>query len=237
MISYQKFGPFYDSIMGERKYAAEEVRRLLSVYSPNCGSVLELGCGTGSVLKQLSPFYDVAGLDISPRMLAIARRKCPSIQLFRGDMTNFRLKRKFDAVICVFDSINHITRWPGWQNVFARAHAHLRDGGVFLFDVNTEAKLKDLDRKPVWVHRFGRNILLMDVACNGRALSKWNIKVFEHQTNGTYRLHEEDIFEKAFPTRKIADALRTRFKRVRQLDLQRGRVSALSHKIHFVCIK
>jgi SAM-dependent methyltransferase len=237
MIAYQKFAPYYDAVMGDRKTAAEQVRRLLSAYAPNCKSVLELACGTGSVLKQLAVVYDVAGLDVAPRMLAIARRKCPTVPVYRMDMTRFRLKRKFDAVICVFDSINHLTRWSSWQSVFTQAHAHLNDGGVFIVDVNTEAKFRALDQKPVWVHSFGENILLMDVTCNEPALSRWNIKVFAREKHGKYVLHEEDIFEKAFPTRKIADALHTKFRKVRQLDLQRRRVSPLSHRIHFVCIK
>src|SRR5262245_37857778 len=152
MIPYQKFAPFYDSIMGDRQASAEDVRQLLSTYHPSCRSVLELGCGTGSVLKQLSPFYDLAGLDICPQMLEIARRKCPSVPLYRMNMAGFRLKESFDAVICVFDSLNHLPKWSNWQDVFARAHAHLTRGGVFIFDVNSPTKLRDLDQKPVSVH-------------------------------------------------------------------------------------
>jgi SAM-dependent methyltransferase len=236
VVSYQAFAPFYDAVMGDRKVSTEKVHRLLSTYAPNCRSVLELGCGTGSVLKQLSKTYEVVGLDISPKMLEIARQKCPSVPLHRMNMTTFRLNRKFDAVICVFDSINHLTKWSEWQQVFVRAHAHLNTGGAFIFDVNTPAKLKDLDQKPVGVHRFGPNIMLMNVTCN-KALARWNVQVFARHKNGKYELHEEDIFEKAFPTKKVADALRARFTKVRQIDFQRRRISVSSQRIHFVCIK
>ena len=70
--------------------------------------MLELACGTGSILAQLRDEYEVVGVDLSPQMLAIAWEKLPGVELIEGDMTEVRLGRTFDAVLCLYDSINHL---------------------------------------------------------------------------------------------------------------------------------
>ena len=237
MISYEKFAPFYDEVMGDRKASAAEVRSMLQKHHPKCESVLELACGTGAVLQYLAEDYEVAGLDLSPSMLRVARRRLPRVKLHRGDMTEFELKRGFDAIICVFDSINHLLQFSKWQRVFTRCHSHLNNDGIFLFDVNTPSKLKSFGAAPVWVHQFGSDYLIMDVDCDKRALSTWDIKVFEKQKGGQFRLHAEVIREKAFPRAQIKDALLKRYRSVKVVDLKRGRVSDSSEKLHFVARK
>ena len=236
-IPYEKFGPFYDAVMGDRKQSAEQVRALLRKYHPQGKTLLELGCGTGSVLKHLRHHYQVSGLDLSPQMLKVARKKLPGVPLYHADMISFELDKHFDAIICVFDSINHLTQWNDWERVFVRACTHLNDRGVFLFDINTEVKLRQLDAAPVWIHRFDSHFLLMDVSCNSRGVSRWNIKVFEHRYGEQFTLHEEDIYEKAFPRTRIQAALHKKFRKVAVLDLSKGRASATSEKLHFVCAK
>ena len=234
MISYETFGPFYDAVMGDRKRSAGEVRNLLKKHKPDCRTVLELACGTGAVLQHLQKHYQVAGLDISPAMLRIAKKRLKDIPLYRKSMTTFELRNRFDAIVCVFDSINHLTKWSDWKRVFRQAYDHLEVGGVFIFDVNTPAKLKEFDRAPVWVHEFGPNLLLMNVTCDAKALSRWNVKVFEPMQNNLYRLHEEDIFEKAFPYSTIKRGLRDIFEKVQVVDLS-GKVSKKSSRLHFIC--
>lgn len=236
MISYDRFGPFYDAVMGDRSRSAGSIRTLIKTHCPQCRSVLELACGTGAILQALQDEYQVSGLDLSKAMLRAARQKL-KIPLYRADMTAFELGRKFDAIICVFDSINHLTRWTDWKRVFKQTYKHLERRGVFIFDVNTPTKLKALAMSPTWVYQFERNVLLMEVSCNKDALSKWNIKVFEHQSNVHYRLHEEDIYEKAFPLEKIRNTLREIFHKVQVVDLQTGKVSSQSAKLHFICQK
>jgi len=119
----------------------------------------------------------------------------------------------------------------------ARAHLHLEESGLFVFDVNTLAKLRQFNDAPMRVHQFSGNFLLMDVSCDSLGLSRWNIKVFERQPKGLYRLHAEDILEKSFPHTKIQEALRAKFKKVRVLDLSQGRVSGMSERLHFICEK
>src|SRR5438876_4557880 len=141
MPSYDVFAPFYDAVQGDRAQHARYLCSLIRKHAPRARTVLELACGTGSILKQLWTHYEVTGLDLSEEMLEIAAEKVPGVPLFRGDMTSFDLGVRFDVVLCVYDSINHLLRFDEWKAVFARAHKHLDDGGVFISDINTKRKL------------------------------------------------------------------------------------------------
>jgi Methionine biosynthesis protein MetW len=61
MTSYERFGEFYDAVMGDRRAAAEQVVELIRAAKPDAKNVLELGCGTGSILKCLQDAYEVSG--------------------------------------------------------------------------------------------------------------------------------------------------------------------------------
>jgi SAM-dependent methyltransferase len=236
MTSYERFGEFYDAVMGDRRAAAEQVVELIRAAKPDAKNVLELGCGTGSILKCLQDAYEVSGLDISGKMLSVARKKVPRSKLFRQDMVDFRIDGRFDVIFCVFDSLNHVRRFSDWKKVFAAVHRHLLPGGCFIFDINTQRKLERLIAGPPWVHRFGRNLLIIDVTALPSGGSNWNVRVFEHLNGGRYALHEEDIVEVSFPLRQVAAALRAHYVKVRVVDSDRTRPSAKSERLFFIAI-
>src|SRR6266853_3303583 len=74
-------------------------------------------------------------------------------------------------------------------------------------------------------------------AMRKKAGSNWNIKVFERIQGNRYLLHEEDIQEVSFPTRKIVRALRVHFLSVEIIDTQRKSPSTESERLHFICKK
>jgi len=236
MTSYGRFGEFYDAVMGDRQAAAEQVMELIRRAKPDAKNVLELGCGTGSILKYLQDVYEVSGLDISGKMLSVARKKVPRSKLFRQDMVDFRIDGRFDVIICVFDSINHVRRFSDWRKVFAAVRRHLLPGGCFIFDINTKRKLERLIAGPPWVHRFGRNLLIIDVTALSSGGSNWNVKVFEHRNGSRYVLHEEDIVEVSFPSPRIVEALRAHFMKVRVIDSDGSRPSVKSERLFFTAL-
>jgi SAM-dependent methyltransferase len=238
VTSYDIFGKFYDAVMGDRVEATERLRGLIRKANPKAKNVLELACGTGSVLKHLSKHYDVWGLDLSKQMLSIARRKVPQARLSRQNMVTFRLRQRFDVICCVYDSINHVASFNHWKHLFGNVHRHLSNGGVFIFDINTQKKLGRHIAEPAWVHRFGNNFLIMKVTCTGKSgESNWNIKVFERTRRNQYLLHEEDIQEVSFPMRRIVRALKTHFPGVEVIDTDRKRPLVESERLYFVCKK
>ena len=125
-MSYDKFYRFYDVVMGDRSDAAGYIAGLIAHNKPDTTTVLEIACGTGTIMGFLSASYDVTGLDRSRPMLAVARKKLPHVRFFRQDMTSFRIARRFDAIVCVFDSINHLLRFADWRKVFRRVAWHQR---------------------------------------------------------------------------------------------------------------
>lgn len=235
MKLYAQTARFYDAVMGDRTDMAAYVRHLIVHNKPDAKTLLEVACGTGALLKLLARFYAVVGLDVSPQMLSLARKKLPHASFFRQDMVSFHLGRKFDVIICVFDSINHVLRFAGWEKVFRRVALHLHEEGLFVFDINTVAKLQRRIRTPSLVHAFGSNTLIMDVTDEGRGIANWNIKVFEYKGRNRDRLFEENIKEAAFPVDTIKRALRKHFAEIRVIDPLNPRPSTKSDRLYFVC--
>jgi SAM-dependent methyltransferase len=222
--------------MGDRADHARYIRSLISKHAPRARRVLELACGTGSVLAQLASHYEVAGIDRSPAMLEIARRKLPAARLVEADMTAFDLGEQFDVVLCAFDSINHLLRFRDWEAVFRRAREHLDERGIFVFDINTEHRLATFPGGPPLVQWFGDgNLMTIVIAERPRGGVVWQIDVFERARDATYRRHREEIPEVSFAAERIHAALRKRFSRIWTYDARRARPSTRSDRLHFVC--
>jgi SAM-dependent methyltransferase len=234
-MSYEKFSRFYDLVMGDRSEAARYLAELIAHRKPDAKSVLEIACGTGSILGILSEEYEVTGVDRCKPMLAIARKRLPHVQFFRQEMTNFRLPRRFDVIICVFDSMNHLLRFTDWQRTFRRVARHLNNGGLFIFDVNPIGKLRRLAEGPAWQRWFDRDLVTIKVTGGQRAKFVWDVKIFEHEKSNRYGLIQERIYEVAFPMKRILSSVRVHFSTVNVLDPFRGKPSDRSERLYFVC--
>lgn len=234
MTTYDLFAKHYDKFMGNRDEHAAQFRELVQKYHPQAKTVLELACGTGSVLQAFEKEYDVSGLDLSAKMLAAARRKISTGHFSQQDMTSFKLDQKFDVILCVFDSINHLLKFSEWKKVFKKAYQHLNPNGVFIFDMNPEVKLEKLINEPPWAATLGKDVMMVDVTSAGRGVSNWNIKVFEHQRKNQYTLYEENIKEKAFPLDQVKKALAA-YRKVQAMGISGKRILASTNRVVFVC--
>jgi SAM-dependent methyltransferase len=94
-------------------------------------TLLNLGTGGGHNDFSLKRFFQVTGVDLSPAMLALARKLNPEVAYIEGDMRTVRLDQTFDAV-CIFDAINYMLTPEDLSAAFETAYAHLKPGGVFL---------------------------------------------------------------------------------------------------------
>jgi SAM-dependent methyltransferase len=239
VATYDLLAHHYDAVTGDCAPEAAFVDTLIKQVSPDAVTLLELACGTGGIIGALAGKYQVSGLDIAARMLAVARSKLPEgTPLYAADMTDFTVPAKFDAVICVYQGINHLLGFPAWERFFDRACEHLSDGGVFVFDINTVDSLRLLAASRKEVLEFGDNYLVTKVRTKDEIVYDWNIEVYEREPDGGYRLLTQVIRTMSFPYGRIRAALARRFAGVRAVDNDGSAVTGDgAGRIWFVCTK
>jgi SAM-dependent methyltransferase len=103
------------------------------------GGALELAIGTGRIAVPLAERgARVAGIDLSPDMVAELRKKTDAIPVAIGDYATTRADGRFSLVYIVFNSISNQTTQEGQVATFANAAAHLEPGGCFVVEVGTK---------------------------------------------------------------------------------------------------
>ncbi len=105
--------------------------RRITPHLPRRGLVLDLGCGAGPLSAALvRRGCAVWGLDISPAMIALARRRAPRATFVVGSLNATPLPT-CDAAIAIGEVLNYL---PSIDRTLRRVRAALRPGGVFVFD-------------------------------------------------------------------------------------------------------
>lgn len=207
---YEKLAEFYDLFMGSEERDTRMFLELIKKYHPTAQTVLEIACGTGAVLENLTDQYEIVGLDNSEEMLAVARNKFPETAFHHMDMTQFELGRTFDVILCLFDSINHVEDFKQWSQVFRQVHTHLNGEGIFIFDINSIERLEYLaTQPPVQTKKKGHQLVMavevkkeyftFKLAVDGEpiAVNEWSYptKVIEDELLRTFsEFVKKDVF-------------------------------------------
>ena len=151
MSSYESFARVYDLFMDNIPYEqwCEYLTELLKEYGATDGLVLELGCGTGNMTRLLADKgYDMIGVDNAPDMLEIAMEKKETegqdILYLLQDMREFELYGTVKAAVSLCDSMNYILEEEELLQVFRLVNNYLDPGGMFIFDLNTEYKYREI---------------------------------------------------------------------------------------------
>jgi len=114
--------------------------------------VLELAVGTGRVAVAVAKAgVEVVGLDLSPAMLAVARRKAAGLNLtlVEGDMADFELGRRFGLVYIPFRSFLLLTSVEQQRSCLACVRRHLEPGGRFALNFfNPDLPLAQAGSRP-----------------------------------------------------------------------------------------
>lgn len=143
---YEALAPFYDAFTDGYRTDAWVGR--LADWAVEHGlrgpDVLDIACGTGRSFPALrARGFRVTGCDLSAAMLAQARRRdAGAVTLLRADMRDLPFRERFDWAVCLDDSLNYLAGEAELSAAFAAARRALRDGGLYLFDLNTLAAFR-----------------------------------------------------------------------------------------------
>ncbi len=215
---YTTLAPYYDRIYHFVDYRkqAEWFCRLIQRYKRSPGkSVLDVCCGTGTHAALLTKYsFAVTGLDISKEILMEARRNYPTTKFIQADMRTFSLKKKFDVILCFFNSILYNSSFCELRTTIANFANHLQPGGVVIFDtvdkgigIHSQAQKfeyceKDLkiEFSPRWVYVPGHRF--MDLRVDFKIVEGTDIREFEdNHVMGAFSLDEiSSVVRQFFPS-------------------------------------
>jgi SAM-dependent methyltransferase len=134
---FTKSQRFYDAVYSWKDYPGEvaKLHALIQARRPGARTLLDVACGTGRHLELLREHYEIAGVDLDPEMLAIARdRLGDAVPLHLGDMGGFDLGRTFDVVACLFSSIGYARTDEGLRRSVANLARHAGPGGLVIVE-------------------------------------------------------------------------------------------------------
>ena len=194
---YAALAPFYDALNSDVDHGAyaDFAERCFAKYFPGkVDSVLDLGCGTGSMALALAARgYDMIGVDASPDMLAVAHERAMQkgmaerILYLCQDMCDFELYGTVEAVVCCLDAVNHITDRAALSRCFHWVHNYLVPDGLFIFDVNSPYKFAEIygDRAYV-LEDNGVLCAWQNVYRPGTRVCDFYISLFAEDEDGRY---------------------------------------------------
>ena len=244
MDSYTVLAEFYDQLTTDVPYQhwADYIEKQFARQKASVHSLVELGCGTGSLAAILAGRgYRVPAVDLSPDMLSVASEKCEGldVQLVCQDMSRLTLPEPVDAVLCCLDSLNYVTRPSLVQRTFQRVFDALKPGGIFLFDVKTPLALEGADGQVyideneevycVWRGEYDKR----------RRICGYGIDLFALQDDGSWwrdgEYHEEYAYTMDELAQWLADA---GFRQIKQFgNLRLSAPKAEEERIFFTARK
>ena len=170
------------------------------------GKILDIGCGTGRILKHLmeNGYTDIVGMDLSKDMLHIAEKKLSdaglTARLIEGDMRDFSIDNKFSLIMIPNCSMIYIDNDEDRRRVFQSVYKHLHNGGVFAFDF--EAEVVPLGETKPWIssqtiHPVTGEVVLSTVQIKGihKELRLMNMINYRYKANNLAKITVNSSFE------------------------------------------
>lgn len=214
MEAYTSFAQVYDLFMDNVPYEewCEYIKSLLKEYKIENGLVLDLGCGTGKLTRLLEDAgYDMIGIDYSGEMLEIAREhqeEGSNILYLLQDMREFELYGTVRAVVSACDSMNYITEEEDLLQVFRLVNNYLDPKGLFIFDLNTVYKYKELlGETTISENREEGSFIWDNYYEEEEQINEYDLTLFIKEKDNLYRKYEETHFQKAYTLEKVKELL------------------------------
>lgn len=245
MDCYKEFASIYDELINcdiDYEKWAEVILKICERENISKEDYLDLACGTGNLTSIVGKeFKNVWGVDLSEEMLMMADKKLRdnkmNVKLVCQNICQLKLNRKFDLITCALDSTNYILDSGALADYFKSVKYHLKDQGIFIFDINSYYKLSevlgnnlfnydDKDVVYIWENEFKDNIVDMYLT-------------FFVRRNELYERFDEEHSERAYIENEIEDVIAdSELKVIQKLDNYEDKtVSSKTERIVYVLKK
>ncbi|MEF9940404.1 MAG: class I SAM-dependent methyltransferase [Clostridium sp.] len=215
MDAYTGFAAVYDMFMDNIPYEewCEYLTSLLCEHGISDGLLLDLGCGTGSLTELLTQKgYEMIGVDISEDMLQLAMEKRErsgmDILYLLQDMREFELYGTVRAVVSICDSMNYILEFQDLIQVFRLVNNYLDPGGIFIFDLNTEYKYREvLGQSTIAEDRDESSFIWENDYDEEDRINEYDLTLFIQEQGTLYRKYQETHFQRAYTLEEVKQAI------------------------------
>ena len=214
MSAYAGFAAYYDTLMDDFDYPAwAEYYMKLIAPSGKITNLCDCACGTGSLTIEFAKrIQRVTGVDLSANMLEIAQEKARKAgvraMFVREDMTKLNLPRPVDAIVCGCDGVNYLTNLESVKTFFERAHASIRPGGAFAFDISSPYKLEQILGNNFFGEERDEIAYLWQNQWEAQTrLVHMNLTFFVREADGRYRRFAETHAQRAHTPQEIVPLL------------------------------
>ncbi len=178
------------------------------------GTVLDLGCGTGTLSEMLyDAGYDVIGVDISPQMLGKAMEKKEAsgrgILYLMQDMTELELYGTIGACVSVCDSINYLLTKEELEKTFSLVNNYLYPGGCFIFDFNTVYKYETIiGESTIAENREEGSFIWENFYDPDTQINEYDLTLFLPAENGLFRRTLETHYQRGYTLKEMEQAVK-----------------------------
>ena len=152
--TYRKFAQYYDLYVGDFEEDLELYKSFCKAYE----KILEVGCGTGRVLKSfLQDGFAITGIDISQDMLEVAKEKLHSfyqhgmLRLKHHDFMNQPIAEKYDKVLVTFYAFNYVLRHS--ETFLKNIFLSMSEDSLLIMDLFYPKTLANKELDNVWTDR------------------------------------------------------------------------------------
>lgn len=265
MEAYTDFAMVYDTFMDETPYEqwCEFLMELFGKYGTQKAApqqensalteqlrqerntVLDLGCGTGTLTELLARRgYDMIGIDLSEEMLRIAvdkrDRSGLDILYLCQDMRELELYGTVGAVVSVCDSVNYLLEEEDVVQTFRLVNNYLYPEGLFIFDFNTAYKYAEiLGDTTIAEDREECSFIWENTYYEEERINEYDLSIFVREEGDHYRKFQETHLQRGYTLREMrgmVEAAGLLFLEAIDADTH-GKVTQESERIYIVARK
>ena len=244
-IPYSDFAYVYDKLMYDVDYKkwADFIESIFKKYGQNPSLLLDLACGTGSfTIEMAKRGYDMIGIDISINMLNCAREKSidlENILYLNQDMANFELYGTVDAIVLLMDSLNYILYKKDIKRLLKNVHNYLNFEGLFVFDINTPYKFKNILKNNVFYDVSDEITYIWQNSFDSKTnICEFDLTIFAKE-NDMYKRMDEVHLERCYEIDDLKKMINESGLKLLNIydDLKLSKAPSNAQRVFFVCKK